>query len=124
MDTVATEKKAKEYLQKRFEDCYPFHPATISVFQEEVAVAEPVPANPRHTGDAGSMDLLGIPRGIFERSAGSLLSPSALLLCMSRNSGASSLANSVSQGWSAESTPTSPGPSPTPRPSTRTRRGR
>jgi hypothetical protein len=35
VDTVATEKKAKEYLQKRFEDCYPFHPATISVFQRK-----------------------------------------------------------------------------------------
>jgi adenine-specific DNA methylase len=35
VDTAATEKKAREYLQKRFEDCYPFHPATISVFQRK-----------------------------------------------------------------------------------------
>jgi Protein of unknown function (DUF499) len=35
VDTAATEKKAREFLQKRFEDCYPFHPATISVFQRK-----------------------------------------------------------------------------------------
>jgi hypothetical protein len=35
VDTASTEKKAREYLQKRFEDCYPFHPATISVFQRK-----------------------------------------------------------------------------------------
>lgn len=35
VDTTATEKKAREFLQKRFEDCYPFHPATLSVFQRK-----------------------------------------------------------------------------------------
>jgi hypothetical protein len=35
VDSAATEKKAREFLQKRFEDCYPFHPATISVFQRK-----------------------------------------------------------------------------------------
>lgn len=35
VDTATTEKGAREYLQKRFEDCYPFHPATISVFQRK-----------------------------------------------------------------------------------------
>lgn len=35
VDTVATEKKAREYLQHRFETCYPFHPATLSVFQRK-----------------------------------------------------------------------------------------
>ncbi|MDW8263842.1 MAG: hypothetical protein RMJ52_00765 [Gemmataceae bacterium] len=35
MDSTATEKKAKEYLQARFEACYPFHPATLSVFQRK-----------------------------------------------------------------------------------------
>jgi hypothetical protein len=35
VDTAATERKAREFLQKRFEDCYPFHPATISVFQRK-----------------------------------------------------------------------------------------
>lgn len=35
VDSTATEKKAQEFLQKRFEDCYPFHPATISVFQRK-----------------------------------------------------------------------------------------
>jgi hypothetical protein len=35
VDTAATETKAREYLQKRFELCYPFHPATLSVFQRK-----------------------------------------------------------------------------------------
>jgi hypothetical protein len=35
VDSTATEKKAKEYLQARFEACYPFHPATLSVFQRK-----------------------------------------------------------------------------------------
>jgi hypothetical protein len=35
VDSAATEKKAREYLQNRFEACYPFHPATLSVFQRK-----------------------------------------------------------------------------------------
>jgi hypothetical protein len=35
VDTTTTERKAREFLQKRFEDCYPFHPATLSVFQRK-----------------------------------------------------------------------------------------
>jgi hypothetical protein len=35
VDTAATETKAKEYLRSRFEVCYPFHPATLSVFQRK-----------------------------------------------------------------------------------------
>jgi hypothetical protein len=35
VDTATTERKAREFLQKRFEDCYPFHPATLSVFQRK-----------------------------------------------------------------------------------------
>ncbi|NLA75594.1 MAG: ATP-binding protein, partial [Deltaproteobacteria bacterium] len=35
VDTAATETKAKEFLQGRFESCYPFHPATLSVFQRK-----------------------------------------------------------------------------------------
>jgi hypothetical protein len=34
-DTATTERKAREFLQKRFEDCYPFHPATLSVYQHK-----------------------------------------------------------------------------------------
>lgn len=33
--TASTEKGAREFLQRRFEECYPFHPATISVFQRK-----------------------------------------------------------------------------------------
>ena len=35
IDTSTTEKKAREFLQSRFEACYPFHPATLSVFQRK-----------------------------------------------------------------------------------------
>jgi hypothetical protein len=35
VDTTATEAKAREYLRSRFETCYPFHPATLSVFQRK-----------------------------------------------------------------------------------------
>jgi predicted AAA+ superfamily ATPase len=35
VDTAATEAKAREQLQQRFETCYPFHPATLSVFQRK-----------------------------------------------------------------------------------------
>jgi hypothetical protein len=38
VDTTTTEKKAREFLQARFEACYPFHPATLSVFQRKWAV--------------------------------------------------------------------------------------
>lgn len=33
VDTAATEAKARELLHRRFEACYPFHAATLSVFQ-------------------------------------------------------------------------------------------
>jgi hypothetical protein len=35
VDSGATEAKARELLQRRFEACYPFHPATLSVFQRK-----------------------------------------------------------------------------------------
>ena len=35
VDTATTEAKAREYLRRRFEACYPFHPATITVFQRK-----------------------------------------------------------------------------------------
>ncbi len=35
VDTATTEAKAKEFLRGRFEACYPFHPATLSVFQRK-----------------------------------------------------------------------------------------
>jgi hypothetical protein len=35
VDTATTEAKAREYLKGRFEACYPFHPATLSVFQRK-----------------------------------------------------------------------------------------
>ena len=35
VDTASTETKAREFLRSRFEICYPFHPATLSVFQRK-----------------------------------------------------------------------------------------
>jgi hypothetical protein len=35
VDTAATEAKAREFLVRRFEACYPFHPGTLSVFQRK-----------------------------------------------------------------------------------------
>jgi hypothetical protein len=35
VDSAATEAKAREFLQRRFDTCYPFHPATLSVFQRK-----------------------------------------------------------------------------------------
>jgi hypothetical protein len=35
VDSALTESKAREYLRQRFEVCYPFHPATLSVFQRK-----------------------------------------------------------------------------------------
>src|SRR3990167_8480413 len=35
VDTAATEAKARDFLRSRFEACYPFHPATLSVFQRK-----------------------------------------------------------------------------------------
>jgi len=35
VDTATSEKKAREFLQGRFESCYPFHPSTLFVFQRK-----------------------------------------------------------------------------------------
>ena len=35
VDSAATEAKARDFLRGRFEACYPFHPATLSVFQRK-----------------------------------------------------------------------------------------
>ena len=35
VDTTATDTGARDFLRRRFEACYPFHPATLSVFQRK-----------------------------------------------------------------------------------------
>lgn len=35
VDTATTESKSREFLRARFEACYPFHPAALSVFQRK-----------------------------------------------------------------------------------------
>jgi len=40
VDATATEKGGREFLQARFESCYPFHPSTLSVFQRKWQVLQ------------------------------------------------------------------------------------
>ena len=35
VDTASTGSRGRDFLRKRFESCYPFHPATLSVFQRK-----------------------------------------------------------------------------------------
>ena len=35
VDTATNDTRARDFLQRRFEACYPFHPATLSVFQRK-----------------------------------------------------------------------------------------
>ena len=69
VDTATTEAKAREFLQSRFEACYPFHPATLSVFQRKWAGAAAVSANTWHAGHAGAVDLMGVSRRVHPCAA-------------------------------------------------------
>ena len=64
VDTATNEARAKESLQRRFEACYPFHPATLSVFQRKWSASSPVPEDQGRPGDAGPMDLISIQRAV------------------------------------------------------------
>ena len=77
VDSAATEAKAREFLQRRFEACYPFHPATLSVFQRKWQSLPAVPADARHAGDAGAMDIARCAGRVHERRAPSRSSRSA-----------------------------------------------
>ena len=46
VDSTSTGARAIEYLQSRFEACYPFHPATLSVFQRKWQVLPQFHAGP------------------------------------------------------------------------------
>ncbi len=35
VDTATSDRRARDFLRRRFEACYPFHPATLSVFQRK-----------------------------------------------------------------------------------------
>ena len=59
VDTSTTEKKAKEFLQARFEACYPFHPATLSVFQRKWQSLPQFQQTRGTLGDAGPVDFQG-----------------------------------------------------------------
>ena len=64
VDTSTTEKKAKEFLQARFEACYPFHPATLSVFQRKWQ------SLPQFQQTRGTLAMLLRPAGLRIASAG------------------------------------------------------
>ena len=59
VDTATTGSRARDFLRKRFESSYPFHPSTLSVFQRKWRALTPVPADQGGLGDAGAMDRLG-----------------------------------------------------------------
>jgi hypothetical protein len=52
VDSASQEVKAREYLRSRFEACYPFHPATLSVFQRKWA------ALPQYQQTRGTLTML------------------------------------------------------------------
>jgi Protein of unknown function (DUF499) len=52
VDTATTETKAREFLRTRFDSCYPFHPATLSVFQRKWQ------ALPQHQQTRGTLAML------------------------------------------------------------------
>lgn len=52
IDSSSKEVKAREFLRERFEACYPFHPATLSVFQRKWA------ALPQYQQTRGTLTML------------------------------------------------------------------
>jgi predicted AAA+ superfamily ATPase len=52
VDSASQEVKAREFLRSRFEACYPFHPATLSVFQRKWA------ALPQYQQTRGTLTML------------------------------------------------------------------
>ena len=108
MDYAATEKKAREFLQQRFEACYPFHPATLSVFQRKWQ------SLPQFQQTRGTLAMLaqwisraaedGLQGGATRAADHARLGAAGT----SRSSAASCWASSASRGWSRPSTPTSP----------------
>ena len=64
VDSAATEAKAREHLRARFEACYPFHPATLSVFQRKWNALPQFQRARRSLPrwlDGGPVDLVGPP---------------------------------------------------------------
>ena len=82
VDSSATEAKARDYLSGRFEACYPFHPATLTVFQRKWQHARAIPTDPRNAGDVRAMDFDRVRQGASPGAAPNRSSRLARLRCM------------------------------------------
>ena len=60
VDTATNDSTAKDFLRRRFERCYPFHPATLSVFQRKWSALQQFQKTRGGPGNARPMDLFGI----------------------------------------------------------------
>ncbi len=81
VDSSATEAKARDYLRGRFEACYPFHPATLTVFQRKWRIARAISTDPRNAGDVRTMDFDRVRQGASRGAASSRSSRLARLRC-------------------------------------------
>ena len=61
VDTATNENRAKEALRQRFEACYPFHPATLSVFQRKWSALPQFQKTRGSLANAGPVDLMRPP---------------------------------------------------------------
>ena len=64
VDTATTGARARDFLRSRFEACYPFHPATLSVFQRKWRALTQFQQARGALRDAGAMDFLGVARAV------------------------------------------------------------
>ena len=124
VDSAATETKSREFLRSRFEACYPFHPATLSVFQRKWQGVAAVPADARYAGDVGAMDLGSRRRRVSARLAQSHSSRSDRHHSPSPDFGVSYSVNLASRASSRRLTRTSLASRRTPGRSTRIPKGR
>ena len=108
-----TEAKAREYLRGRFEACYPFHPATLSVFQRKWQALS------QYQQTRGTLAMLAqwiswASRTGFTEARREPLSRSGLHRWRFRTSGASFSDNSANRGFWPRLMPISRGRNPTP----------
>ena len=68
VDTATTGHRAQDFLRRRFESSYPFHPSTLSVFQRKWRALPQFQQTRGALGDAGAMDILGCPGPVPRRA--------------------------------------------------------
>jgi predicted AAA+ superfamily ATPase len=69
VDSAATEAKARDFLRGRFEACYPFHPATLSVFQRKWRALSQYQQTRGTLAMLGAMDFARSARALREGAA-------------------------------------------------------